>query len=329
MSALVEERPLRVGILGAARIAPAALIEPAAGLVDVVGVAARERARAESFARQHALRAVFDDYAALIESPEVDAVYVGLPASHHAEWTERALDAGKDVLCEKPLTRNASETRALVERAESLGRVLAEAHHWRYHPLAARVRAVLDSGVLGPIRRMHAVFDVPITDPEDIRWRLELGGGALMDLGCYPVQWLRFAAGAEGRVIEARADEHPAGVDRTMTAQLEFPGGVEARLECSMHPGCTFRAFLRVEGLEGTLTVDNPVAPHKGHELFWTSPAGERRERVPGNSTYRHQLEAFVEAVRNRTPCLTGGWDAIATATTMDEIYVAAGLPLR
>jgi predicted dehydrogenase len=320
---------LRLGLLGAARIAPQALVEPARGLAQVVAVAARDRARAEEFSRRHGIPRVYDSYAALVESPEVDAIYVGLPCSLHHEWTLRALAAGKDVLCEKPLTCNEAQTRELVERAERLGRVLMEAHHWRYHPLAERVRSIVASGVLGPLRRLHAVFDAPIHDPSDIRWSFELGGGSLMDLGCYPVQWLRFVAGSQGKVRSARADEFPRAVDRAMHAELEFPGGIEATLSCSMHPQGSFRATLRVEGLEGTLDVDNPLAPHKGHELVLRTTAGERRERVPGDSTYRHQLEAFLEAAARRTPCLTGGADAIATAALMDSIYTAAGLPLR
>lgn len=321
--------PLRVGLLGAARIAPAALIEPAHGLVEVTALAARDRSRAEAFAVTHGIPRVVEDYAALVESPDVDAVYIGLPCSLHREWTLRALAAGKHVLCEKPMSCNADETRRMVEEASRAGLVLMEAHHWRYHPLAARVGTLLRSGMLGRIRRMSAVFDAPIHGADDIRWRLELGGGSLMDLGCYPVQWLRFAAGSEGRVIAARAEEQAPGVDRCMQATLEFPGPIEATLSCSMDPAGCFRAALRVEGDEGVLEVDNPVAPHNGHELVVTTTAGERRELVPGSSTYRHQLEAFVRGVRTGEPLLTGGLDAIATATLMDAIYVAAGLPLR
>lgn len=326
-----ETQPrLRFGLLGAARIAPSALVQPAEGLADVLGVAARDRKRAEAFAAEHGVARVFDDYAALVQSPDIDVVYVGLPCSLHCVWTLRALAAGKHVLCEKPLSCNAEETRKMVEAARARGRLLVEAHHWRYHPLADRVQTLLASGVLGRVRKMTAIFDAPIRDPDDIRWRLELGGGALMDLGCYPVQWLRFAAAAEGTVISASADEHPPGVDRAMRASLSFPGGVEASLSCSMDPGGSFRALLRVEGTEGVLEVNNPLAPHHGHELLLSTTAGERRERVPGSSTYRHQLEAFVRAIRSGSGALpTGGQDAIATAAMMDAIYAAAGLPLR
>jgi predicted dehydrogenase len=318
-----------LGLLGAARIAPKAVIEPAPGLAQVVAVAARERTRAAEFAARHGIARVFDDYAALVESPDIDAVYVGLPASAHYEWTLRALAAGKHVLCEKPLCSNASEARVLVDAADKAGRVLMEAHHWRYHPLAERMGAIVRSGVLGRLERFDAVFDAPIHSPTDIRWKYELGGGALMDLGCYTVQWLRFVAGNEGRVVRAQADEHPRHVDRALSADIVFPGGLEARIACSMHPEGRFVARLVLEGDAGRLSVDNPLAPQNGHEIVLDTAAGESRERVVGSTTYRHQLEAFATAVSSGAQPLTGGRDAIETAALIDAIYLAAGLPLR
>ncbi len=320
---------LRLGLLGAARIAPQAVIEPALGLVRLSAVAARDRRRAEEFATRHAISAVYDDYASLVESPDVDAVYICLPVSLHYEWTLRALAAGKHVLCEKPLCSNAREAEELVRAANAAGRVLMEAHHWRYHPLAERLGAIVRSGALGRLRRFDAVFDAPIHSPEDIRWSYELGGGALMDLGCYTVQWLRLVAGSHGRVVQARADEHPRYVDRSLSAELHYPTGLSAHIACSMHPEGRFVARLDLEGESGALRVDNPVAPHKGHEILLESGGGTARETVAGESTYRHQLEAFVRAVRFGEQPLTGGTDAVETLAMMDGIYRAAGLPLR
>ncbi len=324
-----NQQPLRLGLLGAARIAPKAVVEPARGLAEVVSIAARDRKRADEFAAQHGIAEVFDDYASLVESPSIDAVYIGLPASAHHEWTLRSLAANKHVLCEKPMCSNAEEAKELVEAAEKAGRVLMEAHHWRYHPLAERMGAIVRSGVLGRLRRFDAVFDAPIRSPDDIRWQYELGGGALMDLGCYTVQWLRFLAGRDGRVVGARADEHPRYVDRALSADLVFPGGLEARIACSMNPEGSFVARIVLEGDAGRLSVENPLAPHNGHEIVLATADGESRERVAGSTTYRHQLEAFVTAVGEGTQPLTGGSDAIETAALIDAIYLAAGLPLR
>ncbi len=319
----------RLGLLGAARIAPQAVIEPSKGLVELGAVAARDPGRAQSFAEQYGIARSLDDYRELVEHPEIDAVYVGLPAALHAEWSIRALEAGKHVLCEKPFASNAREARSMVDAARRSGRLLMEAYHWRYHPMVDRLSAILRSGVLGRLRRVSAVFDAPIRNPGDIRYVYELGGGALMDLGCYAVQWLRFVTGSEPRVVEARAVERPARVDLSMRATLEFPDDVAGEISCSMAPEGSFVARLRVEGEEGKLTVENPLVPQRGHELVLVTQAGERREQVPGQSTYRHQLEAFTQALRTGREPPTGGVDAISTMDLIDAIYTACGLGPR
>jgi predicted dehydrogenase len=228
--------PLRVGILGAARIAPMALVRPAArtGVARIVAVAARDRARAAAFARRHGIPVVADDYDALLARDDVDAVYNPLPNSHHAAWTIRALAAGKHVLCEKPFAASAAEARTMAEAAFRHGRVLMEAFHYRYHALFERVLAVVRGGELGALRSVRARFMIPIVRPGDIRWRRDLAGGALMDTGCYAMSMLRHVAGAEPSVERATAAWTTGGVDRRMEADLAFPGGVRGRLECSL-----------------------------------------------------------------------------------------------
>src|SRR5213080_4382910 len=191
--------PLRVGILGAARIAPMALVKPARRVPEatVLAVAARDPERARRFAARHGIPRVHQSYDALLADPEIDAVYNPLPNALHAPWTIRALAAGKHVLCEKPFAANAAEAEEMARAAERAGRVLVEAFHWRYHPLFARVRAILDAGEIGQVRHLEAHFCIPLPLPNDIRWRKDLAGGALMDTGCYTVSVLRHLAGAE------------------------------------------------------------------------------------------------------------------------------------
>jgi predicted dehydrogenase len=322
---------LRIGTLGAARITPPALLQPAARCprAEVVAVAARDLGRARKFAEQHGIPAIGESYAALIERDDVDAVYNPLPAGLHAEWTLRALDAGKHVLCEKPFASNATEAQAMVQRAAETGRVLMEAFHYRYHPLIRRLLEVLGSGTIGRLRRIEGHFSVPIDDTNDIRYQLALGGGALMDLGCYPVHWVRTCAKAEPEVVGAECLAGPPGVDVSMTSELRFPNDVSARVDCSMAPGVDLQALLRIEGSEGTLAVFNPLAPHLGHSLRVRSSEAEFEEQVEGETTYDHQLDAFVAAVLDGSPLLTGGEDAIANMRVIDAIYTAAGLPLR
>ncbi|HMC38089.1 MAG TPA: Gfo/Idh/MocA family oxidoreductase, partial [Acidimicrobiales bacterium] len=185
--------PIRIGCLGAAKIAPAALIKPARRVEGAVvaAVAARDRGRAEAFARKHGIAKVYGSYKELVEAPDVDAVYIPLPNGLHAEWTLAALAAGKHVLCEKPFTANAAESRKVADVAATSDRVVMEAFHWRYHPYAARMLEIIGSGALGRVQRVEAALVFPLPKWSDIRWQLDLAGGSLMDAGCYPVSIVR------------------------------------------------------------------------------------------------------------------------------------------
>jgi predicted dehydrogenase len=327
--------PLRLGVLGAARIAPAAVIEPAlrSSRVRVVAVAARDAVRAQRFALEHGALRVEPGYDALVDSPDVDAVYIALPAALHAHWTVRALHAGKHVLCEKPFASNAREAEQMVAAAIAADRVLLEAFHYRFHPLADRIRAIVTSGEIGRVVAIDGLFTVAIR-PGDIRHDLALGGGGLMDLGCYPVHWARLVAGTEPTVASAEAILGAPGIDMSMTAELAFTdrdggAGASARIHCSMAPGVERRATLHVRGDRGELMVENPLAPHTGHRLDIHGPDGPRTENVAGRTTYDHQLEAFAAAVLDGGPRITGGADSIANMRVIDAIYRAAGMSPR
>jgi predicted dehydrogenase len=327
----MSREPLRFGILGAAKIAPKALIEPAAGSerAVVVAIAARDPGRARAFAEEHGIAQVDPDYEALVRNPEVDAVYNALPASLHAEWTLKALEQGKHVLCEKPFAANAPEAEGMVAAAEESGLVLLEAFHYRYHPLTDRILEVVASGVLGDLERLEAAFCTPIPDQSDIRYDLSIGGGATMDLGCYPIHWSRLAAGTEPEVLRAEAREGPPGVDVTMTAELRFPGDLQGEVHCSMAADVGFQAFLQVTGSKGKLRADNPLAPHFGHILRLTIDGDEKTERVEGRTTYDHQLDGFLAAVLDGEEQPTGGRDGVANMRVIDAIYRAAGMQPR
>lgn len=329
--------PLRIGVLGAARITPAALIWPAQQLGDVTVscVAARDRARARSFAAEHGIATVLDDYAAVIDA-DVDAIYIPLPISEHHHWTLRALEAGQHVLCEKALASNASEAREMQAAAARAGRVLMEAFHYRYHPLFLRVLDLVRSGAVGTLRRIEGDFCVPHVRAGDIRLDYETGGGALMDLGTYPVHWLRHIAGREPIVISASAEPYAddARVDLVMSATLQCPADgdqpvVYGRIRCSMDADERMQARLWIEGDAGTLEVINPLAPQMGHELRLNNADGDLREQVDRTPSYTYQLEAFAAAVRDGARIPTDGADAVAQMQVIDAIYHAAGLPLR
>jgi predicted dehydrogenase len=323
--------PLRIGILGAARIAPMALIRPARAVPEaaIVAVAARDPARARAFATKHGIPRVADSYDALLADPELDAVYNPLPNSLHAEWTIKAMEAGKHVLCEKPLASNADEAAAMVQAAARCDRRLVEAFHYRYHPLAARMKAIVDTGALGTVRHVEATMCIPLPFPGDIRYRWELAGGATMDIGCYAINMVRFLAGAEPEVLRAEARLSSPKVDRWMTADLRFPDGRTGRITCSLFSATLLQLRVVVRGDAGEMRVFNPLAPHFYHRLSLRTPSGTTTERIAGDATYTYQLRAFVDAVRSRSALPTDASDGIANMRVIDAIYQKAGLPRR
>ncbi len=324
-AALAPGGKVRVGILGAAKIAPTAMIAPARDRADVevVAIAARDPARAQAFAAAHAIPIVAADYAELIGREDIDLVYVALHASAHAAWSIRALEAGKAVLCEKPFAMSAAEATAMVAAAERAGRPLIEAFHYRYHPVLRRAFQIAREE-LGPLIAAEAIFEVPIAyAPEELRWRADLGGGALMDLGCYCLHALRCAAG-EPQVLSARARiEH--GVDAASEASLRFAGGLTARLACAMDAERP-AARMSLRGEAGSLEIVNFVAPQLGCSFTLDLGAGPLAQPTDGPTTFACQLEHVADVMlRGATP-LTGGADAIANMAGIDAIYRTAGV---
>jgi predicted dehydrogenase len=324
--------PLRIGVLGAARIAPNALIKPAREVpeVAVAAVAARDPERARAFAAKHGIPRVVADYQSLVEDPELDAVYNPLPNGLHARWTEAALAAGKHVLCEKPFTANADEARRVAATQAGTGLVVLEAFHYRYHPLAERVIAIARDE-LGPIRRVETNMCFPLPRFGDIRYQYDLAGGALMDAGCYALHFLRQLAPGEPTVIgaAARTVAKDPRVDRAMVVDLRFPDGAIGRARTSMWSRQLLNISARVIGERGEARVVNFVAPQYFHRLTSTVDGQRRVERVPGDATYTYQLRAFAGAVRGEPTNLTPVTDSIATMTLIDAAYDAAGLPRR
>ena len=323
--------PLRIGVLGAARIVPFALLGPARDVpeVTVAAIAARDPRRAAAMARRHGIPRIHIGYEDVLADPDIDAIYVPLPNALHAEYSVRALQAGKHVLCEKPLAANAGEAERMAEAAARAGRVLMEAFHYRYHPLAVRMKEIVNSGVLGPIHRLEAALCFPVVRLHDIRYSYALGGGATMDAGCYAVHMVRFLAGAEPSVAGARAVLASARIDRRMTADLRFADGRTARITCSLFSSALLRIRVRVQGERGEMRVANPLLPHLWHRLVVRTPQGVRVERVPGDRTYTHQLRAFAHAATTGEAPPTGPADAVANMRVIDAIYRTAGLQPR
>jgi predicted dehydrogenase len=204
-----------------------------------------------------------------------------------------------------------------------------EAFHYRYHPLAERMREIVAGGTLGAVERIETWMCVPVPLPRDIRYRYELAGGATMDVGSYAIHMLRLLAGGEPVVTYARAKLASAKVDRAMTAELDLPGGAKGRIHCSLWSRTLLRIGAHVRGSRGELRVVNPVLPQFYHRLELRDGSGRRREKVAGEGTYTCQLRAFAAAVLDGKPTLTPPEESLANMRVIDDVYRKAGLPLR
>ena len=331
-------RMLRLGILGAARIAERALIIPAREVasVTVAAVATRDKARADTFALQHGIPTAYGSYESLLEDPSVDAVYIPLPNALHGSWTLRALEAGKHVLCEKPFTANAAEAERVVSAATSTGLVVMEAMHYRYHPLVQRMASIIAEGVIGTPRHVQCWTSWAIPDISDIRYLFELGGGALMDGGCYAIDCLRLLGLSEPTVTGALADPLGEGgsgegrVDRAMAVRLTSPAGLTGWLESAFTGSGDFHADVHVTGDDGDLWLRNFINAQEGTlSVSPDGPSWEGSSESPDETTFAWQLRAFTDAVRDGELFPTTAANAAVTMRVIDDAYRAAGLPVR
>ena len=337
---------LRIGVLGAARITGRALMEPARAVpqVTVAAVAARDKARAEEFALAHGVPVAHGSYELLLADPAIEAVYIPLPNALHAPWTLRAIAAGKHVLCEKPFASNAPEAVSVAAAARRSGLVVMEAMHYRYHPLVRRMAALIGEGAIGTPVHAQAWTSWAIPDMGDIRYNFALGGGALMDGGCYAIDCLRLVAeqvsAAEPSVTGALADPLPGEpVDRSLAARLAFPGGPTGWFESSFTREGEFRADVHVIGDRGRLWLNNFINAQEGR-LRMIAPNGavasdetasdlRRSDDDAADSTFVWQLRAFAAAITDGAPFPTTADSAAVTMRVIDDAYRAAGLPPR
>ncbi len=323
---------VRLGILGAARIAPFSVLKHARALdgVEVVAVAEEYRSarHLERYAKKHRIPRTHRSFEGLLSSKDIDAVYVPLPISMHADWCVAAIEAGKHVLCEKPFAANAGEVERVHRAAGGTELVVAEAMHFRYHPLVDRVRQIIRDGEIGDVTRIDASFSAYLPF-DDFRFHYETGGGATLDMGCYPIGFIRAVTEEEPEVLSAEAGLHGALIDRWMRARMRLPSGADVKLFVGMRCSRLLSVSMKIEGTRGRIGILNFIKPEVYHRLVVKTEAGSRSERVPGGSTYRAQLEAFVNAVREGSEPATTVSDALNNAKVIDALYLAAGLPVR
>ena len=329
-----KEAPLRLGILGAARVSPTSIIEPAKVTgARLVAVAARDRDRAEDFGHRHGVERVLGSYEELVNDPEVEAVYNPLANSLHAQWNLAAIAAGKHVLSEKPFASNAAQAREVCDAGKRAGVKVIDGFHYLYHPVTKRLHELVASGELGELQRVETMVMIPAPQPKDPRWSLPLAGGALMDLGCYSLHAIRAMAplaGGNPTLLDVRGAERPGlpGVDEWVDADLIYPSGVTATARCNMN-GTRTEMTYRAIGSKGQAIVSNFILPHTDDSLEVKTIDGERIEHAGTRSSYTYQLDAFSALIRKGIPMPTDSDDAVQTMELIDQCYKAIGLEPR
>jgi predicted dehydrogenase len=331
----MTERTIGIGILGAANIAERAIVEPARGIegVRVVAIGARDPGRARELADRLGVPDA-GDYDAVLAHPDVDLVYIPLPSTVQADWAVRTLQAGKNVLCEKPLSANATTAAAIVDAATATGQRAFVGFHYRLHGFTQRLIEVLRSGRLGEIRRVEFDYSIPhfVIQPGNIRLDADLGGGSFMDVGCYAVDLMR-AVWGDPTVVSAESvlsDADPR-VDLQTDAVLELPGGIPASVRSSFIGDDKGSMALRVTGTEADLEATSVIVPQWGAVLRVT--AGDEllleEKAVEGENSYERQLEHVVAALRSGEPSELDATRGVGTMRVVDDVYRAAGLQPR
>lgn len=314
--------PLRWGILGTAHIAARRILPAMAASRrhTVVAVASRQPARGREFAARFGIPRVYDDYAALLADPEIDAVYNPLPNALHRTWTERAARAGKHVLCEKPMATTAADAAAMVATCRAHGVVLREAFMYRHHPQIARLQALLREGAIGVPWLVRAWFSFTTT-AGNIRLDPSLGGGGLLDVGCYAVNISRLLLGEPVRAAATAVYEH--GVDVLLSGFLAFPGGRAALIDCGLR--APLRQGCEIVGTAGTIALPRPFQPEEDPAtLVVTTPRGTATVEVPGANQYTLMLDDFAAAVRDGAPPRGTASDAVTNMRALDALARAA-----
>ncbi|BBY62454.1 oxidoreductase [Mycolicibacterium helvum] len=307
------------------------MINPAKGNHDVVvaAVGARDQTSADEFAAKHGIAKSYGSYEALIDDPDLDAIYVLVPTSLHGKWTKAALAAGKHVLVEKPFTANAAEAQEIADLSAKSDRVVMEAIQFRHHPLTRRVEQIIASGEIGKLQRVDVTLCVMLPTFKANCYNYALGGGAMMDAGSYVTNMARTFGGSTPEVVSAQAKLQKPMVDRAMKAELRYAGGHTGRLKCALWSANLFRASARVVGDDGELRWFSPAAPNLFPRLEIRSANGKRAERFSRRPTYSFQLEAFAGSVLRGETVRTSPQDALENMSVIDAVYRAAGLPIR
>jgi xylose dehydrogenase (NAD/NADP) len=323
-----EGKRIRWGILGGARIARLCVI-PALNRSrngEIGRLGCRSEERGQTLARQHGIPLTCCRYEEVIEDPHIDAIYVPLPNHLHKEWTLRAIQAGKHVLCEKPMAVNAEDARCMAQAAKDRGVYLMEALMYRFHPRSRRIKELIDQGAIGEPKLIRVAFCFLHPDPSDARFQRELGGGALLDVGTYGVSLARWILSAEPESVQACAEYGPTGVDVTIIGLLRFPGGCLATVEASFMSA--LQQTFSIIGSGGAIDLPHDAfIPWEKEAIFHLRGTEEEKgklETVPGADQYRLMVEHFSDRVLTGKALDFPPEESVANMRVLDALACSA-----
>jgi predicted dehydrogenase len=317
-------KTLRWGLLSTARINQA-LIPPLRALKrhQLLAVASRSDEAARDYARRWNIPRAYGSYAALLADPEIDIIYNPLPNGLHAEWTIKATQAGKHVLCEKPLALSVEEVDAMAVAARQAGVVVAEAFMYRHHPQTLKVKEIVDAGLIGTLRYVKGQFSFNLDRSNDVRWEAAQGGGSIWDIGCYPISFARYVIGREPEQVFGWQATSASKVDEVFVGQMRFPGDVFAQFDCSFR--APFRAYFEVVGSQASLQIPAPFKPGKREKIFLVR--GEKMEtiKIRGQELYAGEVEDMADAIFLGKPPRISLADSRANVATIVALLHSAG----
>jgi D-xylose 1-dehydrogenase (NADP+, D-xylono-1,5-lactone-forming) len=321
---------LRWGLLSTARI-NRALLAPlrSSARNELTAVASRDLERAQAYAKENNIPRALGSYEELLADPDVDVIYNTLPNSMHAAWTIKAAQAGKHVLCEKPLANTVEEVDAMTEAAAKVGIVLMEAFMYRHHPQTRKVRELLDQGAIGKLQGIRGAFTFNIADEEDVRLNASLGGGSIWDIGCYPISYARFIAGSEPIEVFGWQFTGSHGVDEIFIGQMLFPDHVFAQFDSGFRT--PQRTHIEVLGDNGTIVLEKPFTPRLNEKIILTNGDKQQIITIEGEDLYLGEVENMADAILHGAPIHMSHVDSRNNVATIQALLESArkGQPVR
>jgi len=292
----MTQKPLNWGLLSTAHI-NRALIKPLriSPRNRLAAVASRSQASADAYAKEWKIARAFGSYQSMLADPDIDVVYISLPNHLHAEWTINAVEAGKHVLCEKPMGLMPAEVEAMAHAAKKHGKVVAEAFMYRHHPQTLKVKELVESGAIGKLQLVRGSFTFKMSTDVNIRLVPELGGGSIWDVGCYPISYARFIVGAEPLEVFGQQVTGSTGIDDSFFGQMHFPGNVYAQFDSGFRT--PYRTHIEVVGSDGTITVPSPFKPGLNEKILLMREDKVESIKIPKQELYIGEVEDMADAI--------------------------------